>query len=164
MNGGDMFGMLLLLKPHYADVVTCERIGEQVNKGTSSMDREQAKQLGAYLQNARQAKGLSLMALSEIAGVTDATISRIETGTFRAPAPDKLAQIAAALELPLADVFTLAEYAIPNDLPSFTPYMRSKYHDLPDDAVQQIERYAQKLARKHGVNLEGPVAGQDENP
>jgi len=128
------------------------------------MDREQAKKLGGYLQQARQAKALSLMGLSELTGVTDATISRIETGAFRAPAPDKLAQIAGALELPLADVFALAEYAVPADLPSFTPYMRSKYHDLPDEAVEQIERYAQKLARKHGVTLTGPTAGQDEEP
>ena len=128
------------------------------------MDREQAKKLGTYLQNARQAKGLSLIALAEQCDVADSTISRIETGAFRAPAADKLAQIAEALDVPLADVFAMAEYAVPADLPSFMPYMRSKYKELPDAALDDIERYAQKLARKHGVTLDGPLDGQDEKP
>lgn len=136
----------------------------QLKQGLSFMDREQAKKLGSYLQSARNAKGLSLVAVSKLTGIPGATVSRIETGVFQAPRPDKLALIAEALELSLADVFALAEYAVPNDLPSFTPYLRSKYHDLPDEAVEQIERYAQKLARKHGVNLAGPIDGQDEEP
>ena len=128
------------------------------------MDRKQAEGLGGYLRQARTEKSLSLAALSELCGLPAATISRIETGVFRAPAPDGLARLADALELPLSDVFAHANYAAPSDLPSFTPYMRSKYKDLPDDALEDIERYAQKLARKHGVNLDGPLPGQDENP
>lgn len=148
---------------HYANATTCETIDAQHKRGIEVMDREQAKKLGGHLQQARQAKQLSLMALSEITGITDATISRIETGAFRAPAPDKLAALAEALELPLADVFALAEYAVPNELPSFMPYMRSKYRDLPDEAVAQIEQYAKYLANEHGVSLDGPAPGEDEN-
>ena len=128
------------------------------------MDREQAKKLGGHLQKARNDKGLSLVALSSLTGITDATISRIETGAFKAPAADKLAALAEALELPLADVFALAEYAVPSELPSFMPYMRSKYRDLPDEAVEQIEQYAKYLANEHGVSLDGPAPGEDEKP
>ena len=128
------------------------------------MDREQAKKLGEYLKQARTTKGLSLRKLEEMTGIHHVTLGRFEAGSFAAPQPDKLASIAEALELPLADVFTHAEYAVPADLPSFTPYMRSKYTDLPDEAVEKIERYAQRLARKHGVHLDGPTNGQDEHP
>ncbi len=128
------------------------------------MDREQAKRLGGHLRSAREDKGYSLLRLAELTGIHDVTLGRLEAGAFAAPSADKLARIADALELPLADVYALADYAIPTDLPSFTPYLRAKYGDLPDDAVAQLERYAQRLARKHGVNLAGPADGQDEHP
>lgn len=133
----------------------------------SHMDREQAKQLGVYLRAARTSQQLTLLKLAEITGIHDVTLGRFEAGAFAAPQPDKLVRIAEALGLPLADVFSRADYAVPADLPSFTPYMRSKYGDLPDEAVAQIERYAQKLAKKHGVDLAaaaGPLPGQDETP
>ncbi len=128
------------------------------------MEPEQAKRLGTYLREARQAKGLSARQLGDLTDINDATIVRFENGSFTAPAPDKLARIAEALDLSIADVFALAEYASPSELPSFTPYLRTKYRDLPDDAVEQIEKYVARLAKKHGVALEGPASGEDESP
>lgn len=128
------------------------------------MEPEQAKRLGTYLREARQAKGLSARQLGDLTDINDATIVRFENGSFTAPAPDKLARIAEALDLSIADVFALAEYASPSELPSFTPYLRTKYRDLPDDAVEQIEKYVARLAKKHGVTLEGPAPGEDESP
>lgn len=128
------------------------------------MEPEQAKRLGTYLREARQAKGLSARQLGDLTDINDATIVRFENGSFTAPAPDKLARIAGALDLSIADVFALAEYASPSELPSFTPYLRTKYRDLPDDAVEQIEKYVARLAKKHGVTLEGPAPGEDESP
>ena len=128
------------------------------------MEPEQAKRLGTYLREARQAKGLSARQLGDLTDINDATIVRFENGSFTAPAPDKLARIAEALDLPVADVFALAEYASPTELPSFTPYLRTKYRDLPDDAMAQIEKYVARIAKKHGVALEGPEPGQDESP
>ena len=128
------------------------------------MEPEQAKRLGQYLREARHTKDYSAFRLGELTQINDATIVRIENGHFRAPAPDKLARIADALDLPLADVFALAEYAAPTELPSFTPYLRTKYRDLPDDAYDQIEKYAARIAKKHGVVLNGPTPGEDETP
>lgn len=128
------------------------------------MEPEQAKRLGTYLREARRAKGLSARQLGDLTDINDATIVRFENGSFTAPAPDKLARIAEALDLLIADVFALAEYASPSELPSFTPYLRTKSRDLPDDAVEQIEKYVARLAKKHGVTLEGPAPGEDESP
>lgn len=126
------------------------------------MKPEQAKELGQFLRTSRQAKGLSIRGLEAIAGVDDGTIVRIEQGAFASPAPEKLAALAAALEVPLADVFALADYPLPTELPSFTPYLRSKYRDLPDSAVADMERYFARLAKKHGFDPNGPAPGQDE--
>lgn len=151
--------------PHCANAAGCETIGAHLSKEPSkTMDREQAKRLGGHLRQARDAKGLSAKQLGELTNMNDATIVRIENGSFAAPAADKLARLAEALDLSLADVYGMADYAVPSDLPSFTPYMRSKYKEMPDEAVEQIERYAQKLAKKHGINLAGPTNGQDEGP
>jgi transcriptional regulator with XRE-family HTH domain len=96
--------------------------------------------------------------------VPDSTIIRIEQGVIAAPKPDKLSKIARALGLSLAEVYARADYTVPNDLPTLRPYLRAKYRDLPPEAVEQIEAYADRLARRHGVNLAGPSPGEDEGP
>ncbi len=128
------------------------------------MDKDEARRLGQHLRNAREGLKLSSRGLAARTGLTDATIVRIELGEFAAPSPDKLARMANALGLPLEDVYALADYAAPRQLPNLSPYLRTKYRDLPDEAAEQIENYAQRLAKKHGVNLRGPAPGEDEEP
>ncbi len=96
--------------------------------------------------------------------MNDATIVRIEQGAFAAPRPDKLSRIAEALGLSLADVFALAEYAVPGDLPSFQPYLRSKYRDMPTEAVDDLNKAFERIIRKHGYQPDGPRDGEDEGP
>ena len=128
------------------------------------MDQEQAKELGQRLRARREELGLSLRQLAEQADMNDATIVRIEQGAFAAPAPDKLARIAEALGLSLADVFALAEYAVPDDLPSFQPYLRSKYRDMPREAVDDLNKAFDRIVRRHGYDPAGPQDGEDEAP
>lgn len=127
------------------------------------MDEDQAKALGKVLRQRREECGLSLRQLSKRVSIPDATIVRIEQGAFSAPAPDKLARLADSLGLKLADVFALADYAAPTQLPTLKPYLRTKYRDLPADDVEAIERYAARLAKKHGIDLAGPAPGEDES-
>jgi transcriptional regulator with XRE-family HTH domain len=126
------------------------------------MTPEQAKRLGALLRNRREELGLSTRQLAERVEFDDSTIVRFEQGAYAAPRPDKLARIADALGLTLADVYALADYAVPGDLPSFQPYLRTKYRDLPAPAVAEMERYFQRLAKKFGVDTDGPRHGEDE--
>ena len=126
------------------------------------MKPKQAKKLGRYLRDRRNELGLSVRDLEEIAEVSNATIVRFEQGAFAAPAPDKLSRIAEALKLSLADVFALADYAVPSDLPAFTGYLRTKYRDLPAPAVEELERTFARIAKRHGFNPQGPAPGEDE--
>ena len=128
------------------------------------MESEQAKKLGRRLRARREELGLSLRQLAERAETTDTTIIRIEQGAYSAPAPDKLSRIAEALGLSLADVFALADYVVPGDLPAFTPYLRAKYRSLPPKAVADLEHYFDKLAARYGIDPAGPAPGQDEAP
>jgi transcriptional regulator with XRE-family HTH domain len=129
-----------------------------------TVEPEQAKELGQRLRSRREELGLSLRQLAERAETTDTTIIRIEQGAYAAPAADKLARIADALDLSLADVFGLAEYAVPTDLPSFQPYLRSKYRGMPRGAVDDLNKAFERIVRKHGYDPDGPRAGEDEAP
>ena len=46
------------------------------------------------------------------------------------------------------------------ELPSFRPYLRAKYHDLPPDAITELERNFADIARRYGTD--GPQDGEDE--
>ena len=118
--------------------------------------------LGVYLRKARLEKGYSAVQLAELTDVNDATIIRIETGFIEKPAADKLTRIAEALEISTADVYALAGYSATTELPNFTPYLRTKYNQLPEDALKKIENYTAKLIEKYGMELEGPAPGEDE--
>ena len=128
------------------------------------MDQEQARELGRQLRERREAFGLSTRELAERAGTTHTTVARLEQGAFDSPAPDKLSRIADALKLNLADVFALAEYIAPRQLPTFAPYLRTKYRKLPAPAVEELERSFKRIAKRHGFDPDGPAPGQDEQP
>ena len=128
------------------------------------MNPEQAQELGRQLRTRREELGLSGRDLERLTGVDNGTIVRIEQGAFAAPRPDKLSRIADALGLSLADVFALAEYVVPDELPTFAPYLRSKYRDLPAPAVDELERSFKRITKRHGFEPDGPAAGQDEQP
>jgi transcriptional regulator with XRE-family HTH domain len=142
----------------------CSDRGMLDAEGDNGMPPAQAKQLGKYLRSAREARGWSARDLAERSGVPDSTIVRIEQGIIASPRPDKLSKIARALGLSLAEVYGRADYAVPSGLPTLRPYLRAKYRDLPPEALRQIEAYAERLAKRHGVNLAGPAPGEDERP
>src|SRR5581483_8782122 len=128
------------------------------------MDKEHAKRFGRWLRAKRQEAGLSTIQLGKRAGMSDTTIVRFEQGAFSAPAPDKLARIADVLKLELADLYAMADYAVPDDLPSFQPYLRTKYRDLPQRAIADLNRAFTDIAKRHGYDPRGPSPGEDEQP
>lgn len=116
--------------------------------------------LSQLVQERRQARGLSKLQLATAIGAKDSTIFRIENGQIAHPRGDILRALSEALELPLADVFAAAGYAVPAELPSFRPYLRTKYGELPPEALAELEQTFTDLARKYGTD--GPRPGEDE--
>src|SRR5258708_2347502 len=99
---------------------------------------------------------MTIRDLADDAEMNFATVSRIEQGKFPTPGHDKLARIAKALGLNTADIFALADYTVPTDLPSFQPYLRTKYQDMPTGAVEELNRAFQRILKKHGYAPERP--------
>lgn len=128
------------------------------------MTPQQAKKLGAHLRRHRESLQLSTHQLGKRIGVPNSTIVRLERGENLVPRPNLLSDIADVLRLRLADIYAMADYAVPSDLPSLTPYLRTKYRDLSAGDVQAISVYATKLAKRRGIDLQGPAPGEDEAP
>jgi len=127
------------------------------------MDAKQAKLLGKQLKEARTRLGLSARQVADRSGMADSNVLRLEQGAIASPRPETLKSLADALDLDLADLYAAAGYVQPTGLPSFSPYLRSKYADLPLSAQRELERTFEKIAAKHGYDPSGPAAGEDEN-
>jgi transcriptional regulator with XRE-family HTH domain len=95
-------------------------------------------------------------------GVNIATISLLEAGTYLSPQPDTLKIIARVLQLPASDLFITADWLPADDLPTLQPYLRAKYHELDEQAIADIEAYANRRAQRHGGS--GPIGREDEQP
>lgn len=133
--------------------------------GSIFMDDKQAKRLGKLLRDRRAALGLTVRQVEARSGIPFPTITRLEQGAFSAPAPDKLARLAEALGLSLADIYALADYAVPADLPSPTLYLRAKFRDLPPKQLAAVSRDVERAFKAHGIDPNaGPVPGEGEQP
>ena len=88
---------------------------------------------------------------------------RLEQGQFAAPSPAKLAQLATALKIPLADIFATAAYFAPDELPSFEPYLQSKYPALPKSGVTELLNHFKKLEVRHGLHLDLSKSGTERS-
>jgi DNA-binding Xre family transcriptional regulator len=75
----------------------------------------------------REAKGLSARKLADIAGLHHSFLSKLEAGAYEHLSADSLMALSKALDLPPADLFSLAGYRLPESLPSFGPYLRTRY-------------------------------------
>lgn len=122
----------------------------------------QAKRLAVMLRRHRQERGLSMRQVALQAGFNVATIVGLEAGSNLAPQPSTLKALAEVLQLDLGQLYTELNWLPAPPLPSLAPYMRAKYHDLPESAIAELEAYANRLIQRHGGR--GPVDGEDEQP
>lgn len=118
--------------------------------------------LGDALKQRRLDMQLSIREVARRSNINDANILRIERGDFAQPKPETLRALADVLGLDLSDLFALSGYVQPTTLPTFAPYLRSKYADLPESAACEIEASFAAIAAKHGYDPRGPRFGEDE--
>lgn len=114
--------------------------------------------LGEYIRERREALGMSQRELSRQANI--AGVRKIESGMTTHPRTDTLEAIARVLGVTITDLVTAGK---PQELPNFAPYLRTKYGPLPEEAIQQIDRYFQRIAKRHGIAPNGPAPGEDES-
>ncbi len=114
--------------------------------------------LARYIKTRRLSRQLDVRTAAEQAGIDATYWWKLEAGQYESPSPKYLQRIAEVLDAPLNDLYALAGYKLPNgDLPSFTPYLRSRYHDLPPEAVADLERYFDLLRNYYDIPADQPV-------
>jgi transcriptional regulator with XRE-family HTH domain len=74
-------------------------------------------------------------------------LHNLENGHYLTPSPDRLQRLADVLGVDFEDLYALASYDRPERLPSFGPYLRARYDELPDDVIADVEAYFQSRAR-----------------
>lgn len=126
------------------------------------MPNDKRSDLAVLLKTARAKSGFTAKEVADRAGIADSNILRIESGDTANPRPNVLKAIADALRLDLADVYAAAGYVQPTGLPSFAPYLRSKYSNLPAKAQRELEQSFAAIADKYGYEADGPAPGEDE--
>lgn len=127
------------------------------------MTPKQAAALAHLLTQARKQLSISSRELARRSGVTNGHVRRLELAETPSPRPETLKALADVLQLELADVYATAGYTQPDKLPTFSPYLRSKYSHLPAAAQKELERSFAKVAEKYGYSPDGPVDGEDES-
>jgi transcriptional regulator with XRE-family HTH domain len=128
----------------------------------TSLSPIQARRLGRLIRDRREWRGFGLRGLEAASGVNISTIVSLERGDILTPQPDTLKALAAALDVPVSDLFTVAGWLPAGELPTLKPYLRAKYRQLDEGAIADLERYAEQLAKRHGAI--GPIGHEDEQP
>jgi transcriptional regulator with XRE-family HTH domain len=112
---------------------------------------EAAGRLGAYVQQLRLDRGLSVRGLAAKAKVDFSWLSRLERGRIASPDARSLWRIARSLDVETADLYLEAGFGDAHGLPGFGPYLRAKYH-LPSEAVRQLEAHFALINDKYRAN------------
>jgi transcriptional regulator with XRE-family HTH domain len=113
------------------------------------------------LGSRRRSLGLSAREVARRADIDVGVVIRLERAENPRPRLENLRAIGEVLGIPTADLYTAADALPAGQLPSLRPYMRTKYRQLPDDALAEVESFIEELSRKYGGR--GPIDHEDEN-
>lgn len=119
--------------------------------------------LGKAVTKYRQRLGISASELARRTGLNTATITRTELGEITQAKIETVHVLAQSLGIPLTELLTESKIIDGQDFPAMTPYLRTKYKDLPPEAIREIEAHFETIATKHGITgFDGPAPGDDE--
>src|SRR4051794_34495353 len=116
------------------------------------MNHKEAKRLGQQLRQRRMTLGLSTRAVASQASVAASTLWRLEQGTTASPDFNSMVRLASVLGFNAPDIFALAGFTDPSELPSYLPYLRAKYPQLPHLVVEELARSFGRMASPYGYS------------
>lgn len=85
---------------------------------------DRAHRLGQLLADARKQRNLTLRAVQDAVGISNAYLSQLETGKIRSPSPVVLHKLSDLYKLPYATVMQEAGYPLPKDIKETNPRSR----------------------------------------
>jgi transcriptional regulator with XRE-family HTH domain len=119
-------------------------------KGDNSDDTEQTMKLINLLGQKRKESGLSVNEVARRANVDPGTVWGIEQGMIVTPRAESLMAIGGVLGILPADLFATVGWLTADELPTIGPYLRAKYGDVPDEAIEDIENHIAAVLEPYG--------------
>lgn len=119
-----------------------------------AMNADQTVGLMYLLARKRAAAGLSITEVAQRAHVNKATVWRLEQGLIATPRVHSLLAIAEVLEIPLANLLVEVGWLPDGELPSIGPYLRAKYAQLPEKAIEDVEKYIATILSRLDTDAE----------
>ncbi len=129
--------------------------------------------LGSYIKERREERHMSQRDLATACALSNAEISRIETGLRKQPSPKVIKQIADALHVPVSDLLVEAgilekgtdvimEYSNDNDTPLvISPdfHVSEQYKDIPyitvddltEEEIEDVKKYILFIKSKRSL-------------
>lgn len=108
-------------------------------------------ELGEFVRTRRESRGLDFYEAARLSGLDHTFWRKLEAGFYESPNPKSLRAVANVLKAPIADLYSMAGYELGRQLPSFRPYLRAKYVDLPSQAIADLERYFEFLRSYYNI-------------
>lgn len=106
----------------------------------------EANPLGEFLQSARERKKLTLRAVEQATGISNAYLSQLESGKIKQPSPVMLHKLSDLFEISYADLLTLAGYPIPSIEEEATkPGFAARIGPVSKDEEEALVEYLQFL-------------------
>lgn len=127
----------------------------------SRTSNPKASEFSEFIRSRRAELQISLLELERRTGFHNSRLSRWERGIEMPDRADRIAKLAKGLELAPADLYVAAGIDLIDQQPSHRLYLRSKYHQLPADALNDFAAYAERVISEHGI-ASGPEHGEDE--
>lgn len=124
---------------------------------SNSKQKHEAKTLGEVLKQERLRSGLTIVQLSEQAGIAVGQIHKLENDKVQKPNPAHLAALAASLGVPLFRLYSAAGYRTPDEVSALEPELTARLAELPPPALAQISRFLDELLRDRQATWEGPL-------
>lgn len=122
---------------------------------------ESSARLGAYVQQLRQDRSLTVRGLAARAKIDASYLSRLEHGRIGSPDARSLWRIARALDVEVADLYLEAGFGDAHGLPGFAPYLRAKYQ-LPPEAVAQLQAHFELINEKYHAAQNGDGTAEEQ--
>lgn len=115
--------------------------------------KQNIKKLGHIIKEKREEEGLSIRGLGRESGLQGTTIMRLEKGEKTSPSPIVLGRLAGTLSISLAELYTLAGYPVPDNLPDVPGYVCGLYgEDVSEKALDEVTEFFRNWEKQHHLN------------
>jgi transcriptional regulator with XRE-family HTH domain len=109
--------------------------------------------LGSYLKQIRKRRNLTLRAVEEKTGISNAYLSQLENNKISRPSPSVLYKLAQCYNVSYEHLMRLAGYPLPTEKRKLTAAFRisSDFEDLTPEERERVLEYIQFLKSRKAV-------------